>query len=133
LGFLNSCDTRCCEARPLPPLPRPAAAKPAWLRCAAQAPATGNRPLVAIALDDLGLDCAEAIRLRAPAAIANQLARVEQLARQHGTAIATGHPHDATIAALDSWLPTFAGKGLALVPVSAVVQHRMAEEVDARR
>ena len=133
MGFLNSCDTRCCEARPLPPLPRPAAAKPAWLRCAAQAPATGNRPLVAIALDDLGLDCAEAIRLRAPAAIANQLARVEQLARQHGTAIATGHPHDATIAALDSWLPTFAGKGLALVPVSAVVQHRMAEEVDARR
>jgi uncharacterized protein len=264
--------SREATARPPPPLPRPAAAKPAWLRYAVPAPATGNRPLVAIVLDDLGLDRArsakaiglhgpltlsfmtyandlaaqtqaarraghelllhvpmEAIdrladpgphglytglsrdeiieRLRwglgrfdgfvginnhmgskftadergmapvmeelrarglvfldsrttpasvgirlaathgvphaqrdvfldddlAPAAIANQLGRVEQLARQHGSAVAIGHPHDATIAALEIWLPTLAAKGLALVPVSAVVQHRMSEEVDARR
>jgi polysaccharide deacetylase 2 family uncharacterized protein YibQ len=69
----------------------------------------------------------------APAAIANQLGRVEQLAWQHGSAIAIGHPHDATIAALEIWLPMLAAKGLALVPVSAVVQHQMSGEEQARR
>jgi polysaccharide deacetylase 2 family uncharacterized protein YibQ len=67
---------------------------------------------------------------QAPAAIAKELARTEQVARQHGSAIAVGHPHDATIAALKSWLPQVGGKGLALVPVSAVVRHRMAEEAE---
>jgi polysaccharide deacetylase 2 family uncharacterized protein YibQ len=60
-----------------------------------------------------------------PPAIANQLARVEQFARQHGSAIAIGHPHDPTIAALKTWLPVLGEKGLALVPLSAVVRHRM--------
>ena len=68
-----------------------------------------------------------------PPAIANQLVQLEQLARQHGSAIAIGHPHDVTIAALETWLPTLAGKGLALVPLSAVVRHRMTEEAEARR
>jgi uncharacterized protein len=63
-----------------------------------------------------------------PSAIARQLAQLEQVARQHGSAIAIGHPHDATIAALRSWLPRLGEKGLALVPVSAVVRHRMTEE-----
>jgi polysaccharide deacetylase 2 family uncharacterized protein YibQ len=63
-----------------------------------------------------------------PAAIAKELARTEQVARQHGSAIAIGHPHDATIATLNSWLPQVEGNGLALVPVSAVVRHRKAEE-----
>jgi polysaccharide deacetylase 2 family uncharacterized protein YibQ len=258
--------------RPPPPMPPPAAAKPTWLRYAVPAPPTGNRPLVAIVLDDLGLDrvrTAEAIRLRGPltlsfmtyasdlaaqtqaarhaghellvhvpmeavdrqadpgphglftalsrdeiierlrwglgrfdgfvginnhmgskftsdergmapvmeelrarglvfldsrtsptsagirlaiaygvphaardvfldddqtlAAIAKQLARLEQLARQHGSAIAIGHPHDPTIAALKVWLPLLGEKGLALVPVSAVVRHSMTEEGEARR
>jgi uncharacterized protein len=65
-----------------------------------------------------------------PAAIAKELARAEQVARQHGSAIAIGHPHDATIAVLKSWLPQIEGKGLALVPVSAVVRRRMAEEAE---
>jgi polysaccharide deacetylase 2 family uncharacterized protein YibQ len=56
------------------------------------------------------------------------LAWVEQVARQRGSAIAIGHPHDATIAALKAWLPQVDRKGLALVPVSAVVRRRMAEE-----
>ena len=68
-----------------------------------------------------------------PAAITKELARVEQLARQNGSAIAIGHPHDATLATLKIWLPTLGEKGLALVPLSAVVQHRMAEEKAARR
>jgi polysaccharide deacetylase 2 family uncharacterized protein YibQ len=257
--------------RPPPPLPPPAA-KPAWLRFAVPAPATGHRPLVAIVLDDLGLDrarTAEAIRLRggltmsfmtyandlgeqtdaarraghelflhvpmeavdrradpgphglftalsrdeilerlrwgldrfdgfvginnhmgskftadergmAPvmeelharglmfldsrtspssaglrlaiaygvphaardvfldddqtqAAIAKQLVRVEQLARQHGSAIAIGHPHDATIAALKAWLPLLGEKELVLVSVSAVVRYRMREEGEVKR
>jgi uncharacterized protein len=63
-----------------------------------------------------------------PAAIAKELTRAEQMARQHGSAIAIGHPHDATITALKSWLPQIEEKGLALVPVSAVVRQRMAEE-----
>jgi len=258
--------------RPPPPLPPPAGARPAWLRYAVPAPPTGKRPLVAIVLDDLGLDrvrTAETIRLpgpltlsfmtyasdlegqteaarragdelflhvpmeavdrgadpgphglftalsrdeilkrlrwglarfdgfvginnhmgskftadaqsmapvmeelrdrglvfldsrtspastgirlavaygvphaardvfldddQTPAAIARQLAQVEQVARQHGSAIAIGHPHDPTIAALRAWLPSLGEKGLALVPVSAVVRHRMTEEGEARR
>lgn len=258
--------------RPPPPMPPPAAAKPAWLRYAVPAPATGNRPLVAIVLDDLGLDrmrTAEAMRLNGPltlsfmtyasdlaaqtqaarhaghelllhvpmeavdphadpgphglftalsreeilerlrwglgrfdgfvginnhmgskftsdergmapvmeelrarglmfldsrtspssaglrlaiaygvphaardvfldddqtqAAIAKQLARLEQLARQHGSAIAIGHPHDATIAALRAWLRLIGEKGLVLVPLSAVARYRMTEEGDVRR
>jgi polysaccharide deacetylase 2 family uncharacterized protein YibQ len=253
--------------RPPPRVPPPVATQPAWLRYAVPAPPTGNRPLVAIVLDDLGLDqmrTAEAIQLRglltmsfmtyaselaeqtaaarraghelflhvpmeavdrhadpgphalfttlareqilerlrwglgrfdgfvginnhmgskftadgqsmapvmeelrarglafldsrtSPAsagirlavaygvphaardvfldddqtasAIAKQLVMVEQVARQRGSAIAIGHPHDQTIAALKVWLPQLGEKGLALVPVSAVVQYRMAEE-----
>src|SRR5439155_4944962 len=237
--------------RPPPALPPPAAAKPAWLRYAVTAPPTGNRALVAIVFDDLGVDrarTAEATRLRGPltmsfmtyagdlgeqtkaahraghelflhvpmeavdrhadpgphglftalsreeslarlrwglgriagfvginnhmgsrftseahsmipvmeelrtrglvfldsrtspssagirlavaygvphaardvfldddqtpVSIAKQLARVERIARQHGSAIAIGHPHDTTIAALRAWLPQVAEKGL---------------------
>ncbi len=65
-----------------------------------------------------------------PAAIAKELARAEQVARQHGSAIAIGHPHDTTIAALKGWLPQIEGKGLALVPVSAIVRQRMAGEAE---
>jgi polysaccharide deacetylase 2 family uncharacterized protein YibQ len=68
-----------------------------------------------------------------PAAIARQLARLEQVARQHGSAIAIGHPHEPTIAALKAWLPSLGEKGLALVPVSAVVRHRMTEEGETSR
>jgi hypothetical protein len=60
-----------------------------------------------------------------PAAIQSQLAKLEELARHHGNAIAIGHPRDATIRALTAWLPTLDGKGLVLVPVTAVVQARM--------
>ena len=69
---------------------------------------------------------------QAQAAIAKQLAMVEQFARQHGSAIAIGHPHDATTATLKSWLPTLGEKRLALVPLSAVVKHRMTEEGEGR-
>ena len=70
---------------------------------------------------------------QAPLSIARQLARLEQVARQHGSAIAIGHPHDTTIAALKAWLPLLGEKGFAQVPISTVVRHRMAEEGEARR
>ena len=56
------------------------------------------------------------------AAVEQQLARTEEVARRRGYAIAIGHPHDATIAALARWLPTLERRGFVLVPVSAIVR-----------
>lgn len=50
-----------------------------------------------------------------------QLAELERVARAHGQAIAIGHPHDATLAALAHWLPTLPEKRFVLQPVSALV------------
>ena len=61
---------------------------------------------------------------QAPEAIAAQLVRVEAMARERGQAIAIGHPHDTTLAALSAWLPTLAEKGFRLVPVSAIARRR---------
>lgn len=58
----------------------------------------------------------------ARAAIDAELARLEALARKEGKAIAIGHPHDATLDALEAWLPTLRAKGLQLAPVSALVE-----------
>ena len=69
----------------------------------------------------------------APAAISRQLGEVEGVARRRGSAIAIGHAHDTTLAALRAWLPSLAGKGLVLVPVSAVVRYRTAEEGEDAR
>jgi polysaccharide deacetylase 2 family uncharacterized protein YibQ len=59
------------------------------------------------------------------AAIAERLAAVETIAKRHGTAIAIGHPHDATLEQLTEWLAKLSAKGLVLVPVSAIVRERM--------
>ena len=69
----------------------------------------------------------------APAAISRQLALVEEIARRHGSAIAIGHAHDTTLAALAAWLPSLGAKGLVLAPVSAVVHYRIAEKAQAER
>jgi uncharacterized protein len=63
-------------------------------------------------------------------AIDRQLALAERVARRNGSAIAIGHGHDPTIAALRAWLPSLRRKGLVLVPLSAVVRFRMREAVD---
>jgi polysaccharide deacetylase 2 family uncharacterized protein YibQ len=55
-------------------------------------------------------------------AIATQLAEVEAIARRNGSAIAIGHPHDATIAELTLWLEQLPKKGFVLVPLSTVVR-----------
>ncbi len=63
-----------------------------------------------------------------PVAIARELSLVETIAHRNRTAIAIGHAHDTTLAALRAWLPSLAGKGLILVPLSTVVRYRMANE-----
>lgn len=60
-----------------------------------------------------------------PDFVRDSLATVEDVARRHGSAIAIGHPHDVTIAALAAWLPGLRSRGFDLVPVSAVVASRM--------
>jgi polysaccharide deacetylase 2 family uncharacterized protein YibQ len=59
------------------------------------------------------------------AAVDQQLSAVEALAKRKGTAIAIGHPHDATIAALSRWIVGLPQKGIVLVPLTDVVKARL--------
>jgi len=59
-------------------------------------------------------------------AVWTQLMKVEADARHAGFAVAIGHPHDATIAALARWLPTLSQRGFALVPISRMVERNVA-------
>jgi polysaccharide deacetylase 2 family uncharacterized protein YibQ len=54
-----------------------------------------------------------------------RLAETERIAREHGYAIAIGHPHDGTLEALTKWIPEAKAEGFALVPISAIVRHRL--------
>jgi len=53
-------------------------------------------------------------------AVVAQLKVLEAEARKNGFAVAIGHPHRGTIAALNAWIPTLAEKGIVLVPVSDI-------------
>ncbi|NQW08679.1 MAG: divergent polysaccharide deacetylase family protein [Alphaproteobacteria bacterium] len=55
-----------------------------------------------------------------------RLAETEHLARSTGSAIAIGHPRDATLNVLQAWMPRARAAGFALVPLSAVVEARLA-------
>lgn len=57
-------------------------------------------------------------------AVMAQLHKTEQVARRQGYAIAIGHPHDATIEALATWLPSLKDKGLVLVPISTILRRQ---------
>ena len=50
---------------------------------------------------------------------------LEQVARDRGYAVGIGHPHSVTMAALETWIPEMQARGFALVPITAVVRHRM--------
>lgn len=56
--------------------------------------------------------------------VLHQLAELERIARKQGYAVAIGHPHDNTIAALANWLPHLRERGFILVPLSTVVRQR---------
>lgn len=58
-------------------------------------------------------------------AVQQRLQDTEQIARHKGTAIAIGHPHDATINALIGWIAKLPSKGFVLVPLTDVVKARM--------
>jgi len=64
----------------------------------------------------------------APAA-EQQLQDLERIARRNGSAIAIGHPHDQTLEMPQRRLRELPQKGLALVPVSAIVRERGTPEV----
>ncbi len=58
------------------------------------------------------------------AAIRRQLARLEAVARRHGSAIGIGHPHRATLKVLARWLPRVRARGFVIAPLSAIVRQR---------
>jgi polysaccharide deacetylase 2 family uncharacterized protein YibQ len=54
--------------------------------------------------------------------IKNRLSDVKRLAKKQGYAIAIGHPRDATLKALKSWLEENDMDNFQLVPISALIQ-----------
>ncbi len=70
---------------------------------------------------DVFLDNTETVE-----AVTTQLELLAAAAKKNGSAIAIGHPHDATFAALQKWLPTLQARGIDLVPVTEVLKRRSA-------
>ncbi len=67
-------------------------------------------------LNDRALDAAQASRV----AIDARLTEVERLARENGFAVAIGQPYPVTIERLRDWTATIKGRGIALVPITAL-------------
>jgi polysaccharide deacetylase 2 family uncharacterized protein YibQ len=61
-------------------------------------------------------------------AVEARLHDVEIVARKKGTAIAIGHPHDATLAELTNWIASLPQRGIALVPLTEIVKTRLSIE-----
>jgi len=57
-------------------------------------------------------------------AIRQQFNRLIWQAQRRGSAVAIGHPHPETLAFLEQALPQLAQKGVTLVPISQLIQHR---------
>lgn len=57
-------------------------------------------------------------------AVQARLAEVEAIARRNGAAVAIGHPHEGTLAALEPWLESVEQRGFALVPITTIVARR---------
>lgn len=58
------------------------------------------------------------------AAVAAELSHLEKIAREHGVAIAIGHPKPETLSLLEKWIPEAQAKGFTLVPLTAILRHR---------
>ncbi|MBU0723677.1 MAG: divergent polysaccharide deacetylase family protein [Alphaproteobacteria bacterium] len=56
--------------------------------------------------------------------VAKRLAETEQVARRQGTAIAIGHPRDATLDILELWIADVQARGFVLVPLTALLKAR---------
>ncbi len=61
------------------------------------------------------------------AAILKQLKTVEAIASEKGIAIAIGHPHKETIAALNKWMPEAVKRGFHFIPLSAALSENIAD------
>jgi uncharacterized protein len=59
------------------------------------------------------------------AAVMKQLAYAEKVAASKGHAIAIGHPHPATLAAIRAWMPKAEARGFVIVPLSTVAKLRL--------
>jgi polysaccharide deacetylase 2 family uncharacterized protein YibQ len=56
------------------------------------------------------------------AAIELQMKTLIRLARKNGAAIGIGHPHPATLAVLEQWLPRLAEQHIRLIPLSRMLE-----------
>jgi polysaccharide deacetylase 2 family uncharacterized protein YibQ len=61
--------------------------------------------------------------------VAAQLAALERIARANGDAIGIGHPHGATLEALERWVLQAKARGFSLVPVTTILRNRSPERV----
>ena len=57
-------------------------------------------------------------------AVKAQLRKVETIARKFGSAVAIGHPNDATMTALEAWIPLAKSRGFEFVPVRDIIARR---------
>jgi len=80
-------------------------------------PATAEAAGVPFIARDVFLDNEESV-----GAVLAQLERAKTIAKSRGTAIAIGHPHAATIAALKQWLPGLGASGVTLVPATEILR-----------
>jgi polysaccharide deacetylase 2 family uncharacterized protein YibQ len=67
--------------------------------------------------------------LQDAASIRSQFKRLLATARRRGFAIGIGHPYPETLAVLAAQLPTLAGEGVELVPVSRLVEKKRSERL----
>jgi len=58
-----------------------------------------------------------------------RLEQTERVARKTGTAIAIGHPRDATLNVLEVWIPRARAAGFSIVPLTTVLQARQGDAV----
>ncbi|HEY3916352.1 MAG TPA: divergent polysaccharide deacetylase family protein [Stellaceae bacterium] len=58
-------------------------------------------------------------------AVEQRLKELEAIARKKGVAVAIGHPHDATIAALIGWIANLPQKNIVLVPLTEIVKAKL--------
>ena len=54
-------------------------------------------------------------------AVRAQFEQTERVARRKGFAVAIGHPHTATLQALEEWLPAAENRGFVFVPLKNMV------------
>ena len=85
---------------------------------------TTPRSVATVLAEEIGLPHAASDRFidSEPTRIAidRRLDELEQIARATGTAIAVGRPYPVTIERVAEWAATLAGRGVALVPLTAV-------------